>query len=134
MKKILAALTLLAAGGTLFAGYLSYGQVFTGRCLLGQTCPFMWGYPACVYGFGMFVLMLVITLLALGGISTRTMLRLNALIATLGIAFSGWLVVGEIVNGTLIGGSLGGSSCLWGRAMYIAILYFSRRGVRTLGV
>lgn len=58
----------LSMAGTLFSGTLSYVELF------GQTaasCPAigapgtLLGYPACVYGFGMFILLTIISSIGL---------------------------------------------------------------------
>ena len=68
---------LLSLGGTLFSGVLSYQELF------GQTalvCPApgapgtLFGYPACVYGFFMFLGLTIVTALGLrAGRSQRGM-------------------------------------------------------------
>jgi len=54
----------ISIAGILFSGYLSYGE------LLGQTCPTggcstLGGVPVCVYGFVMYALVFVISLLGI---------------------------------------------------------------------
>lgn len=61
--KIIYWLSLL---GVLFSGYLSYSELFKGVCLFGG-CPVLSGIPACVYGFAMFVVIFVISILGVYG-------------------------------------------------------------------
>jgi uncharacterized membrane protein len=56
---------LLTVAGTAFSGYLSLTKLLTGTCALNEACPYFLGYPACIYGFGMFSTMLVITIIGL---------------------------------------------------------------------
>ena len=59
---------LLSLGGTLFSGVLSYRELF-GRTALACPAPgapgTLLGYPACVYGFFMFLALTVVTALGL---------------------------------------------------------------------
>lgn len=50
--------------GMLFSGYLSYAELFRKFCALG-TCTNVAGVPACVYGFVMYLIVFVISLLGL---------------------------------------------------------------------
>lgn len=52
--------------GLLFSGYLSYSELFGGKCALGG-CSFVLGVPACVYGFIMYLIIFSISLLGLKG-------------------------------------------------------------------
>lgn len=61
--KIIYWLSLL---GVLFSGYLSYSELFLKVCALG-SCPIVSGLPACVYGFVMFVVILVISAVGIRG-------------------------------------------------------------------
>jgi hypothetical protein len=60
----------ISIAGLLFSGYLSYGEVFQKVCsasALGLgTCSSVVGVPACVYGFFMYLLIAVISVLGLG--------------------------------------------------------------------
>ena len=59
---------LLSLGGTLFSGVLSYQELF-GRTALACPVPgapgTLLGYPACVYGFFMFLVLTVVSGLGL---------------------------------------------------------------------
>ncbi|MEI6058530.1 MAG: hypothetical protein WCP89_02050 [archaeon] len=71
MKKQTALKTILiiSIAGLLFSGYLSYGEVFAKVCaasVLGMgTCTNVQGLPACVYGFFMYLIVFVISILGL---------------------------------------------------------------------
>ena len=70
MKKhtSLAVIMVIAVCGILFSGYLSYNELFVGGCQNGfikcgnQTGPIL-GLPACVYGFVMYTIVFVVSLL-----------------------------------------------------------------------
>jgi uncharacterized membrane protein len=59
----------IAIAGMLFSGYLSYTELFAGFCgaaKLGMgQCTNVFTIPACVYGFVMYLVILVITILGL---------------------------------------------------------------------
>jgi uncharacterized membrane protein len=72
MRRALQAILAIALFGLVFSGVLSYQEVFAGAA---QTCPSpgapgtVFGYPACVYGFFMY---LVITVLAALGLRAKS--------------------------------------------------------------
>ncbi|MFH1286594.1 MAG: hypothetical protein ABII02_02485 [Candidatus Magasanikbacteria bacterium] len=67
-KKSLQIIFIIAIAGLLFSGYLSYGELF-GTCDLGCPAPgapgSIFGYPACVYGFFMYLLLVIFSGLGL---------------------------------------------------------------------
>jgi uncharacterized membrane protein len=66
MKKQTALKTILiiSIAGILFSGYLSYSELFRQTCPLGG-CSYLLGAPVCVYGFVMYALVLIISILGL---------------------------------------------------------------------
>jgi uncharacterized membrane protein len=68
MKKegALKAILVISLAGMLFSGYLSYTEIFRGVCSMG-TCSSVASIPACVYGFVMYLVVFVISLLGLKG-------------------------------------------------------------------
>lgn len=72
MKQRTALITIvvIAGIGLLFSGYLSYREVFLGTCATNFIRCGSWrlaDLPACVYGFAMFTIVEVITILGLVG-------------------------------------------------------------------
>ncbi len=71
MKKRVALRIILciAIAGMLFSGYLSYTELFAGFCgaaKLGMgTCTTVAQIPACVYGFFMYLAVLIVAILGL---------------------------------------------------------------------
>lgn len=59
----------IAIAGMLFSGYLSYAELFAGYCGATQlgmgACTSVLQIPACVYGFVMYAIVLVISILGL---------------------------------------------------------------------
>jgi len=72
VKKITALKTILGVSlfGALFSGYLSYQEIFKETTEEAGCSPVgapgtVFGYPACVYGFFMYLLVALISLLGL---------------------------------------------------------------------
>lgn len=66
-KTALKAILVLAVAGLLFSGYLSYNEVFASSG--GVTCTVsslkILGLPACIYGFMMYAVIVVLAALGL---------------------------------------------------------------------
>ncbi|MFH0701635.1 MAG: hypothetical protein V2A62_04310 [Candidatus Woesearchaeota archaeon] len=69
MRKDLALkiILVISIAGILFSGYLSYGELFRKVCPLAGGCSNLLGLPVCVYGFIMYFLVFVVSLLGLKG-------------------------------------------------------------------
>jgi len=67
MEKDLALKVVLAisVGGMLFSGYLSFGELVMNVCPVGGGCSNLLGVPTCVYGFVMYTLIFLTSLLGL---------------------------------------------------------------------
>ena len=71
MKKTtsLKSILIISIAGLLFSGYLSYTELFAGYCGAAQlgmgACTNVFQIPACVYGFFMYLIILIITILGL---------------------------------------------------------------------
>lgn len=50
----------IAIAGVLFSGYLSYAEVFQGTCALGICRVTVLSVPPCVYGFFMYLIVLLV--------------------------------------------------------------------------
>ncbi|MFA6256552.1 MAG: hypothetical protein WC606_05280 [Candidatus Absconditabacterales bacterium] len=66
MKKIIALriIFIIAIAGMLFSGYLSFGEVIRKACPIGG-CSTLGGIPTCVYGFTMYTIIFVVSLIGL---------------------------------------------------------------------
>ncbi|NTV22112.1 MAG: hypothetical protein HGB03_00905 [Candidatus Yonathbacteria bacterium] len=120
----------LSLAGTVFAGYLAGTKLITGSCALSEPCPYVLGYPACWYGFGMFAMMFIISLRGrFISMKKTTMCRLGMrVISFIGILFAGTLVAKEIpMIFSPFGPSyaMGLPSCAYGLLFYIAIAVLS---------
>lgn len=67
MKKHIALKTILIISivGLLFSGYMSYTELFKGVCAAGGGCSNIGGIPTCVYGFIMYLVVFIISLIGL---------------------------------------------------------------------
>jgi uncharacterized membrane protein len=67
-KTALSVILGIALFGLIFSGYLTYTELFT---KVGYSCPSfgrpgtVFGYPACVYGFGMYLVIAIVSSLGL---------------------------------------------------------------------
>lgn len=120
--------------GVLFSGYLTFTKMVLGVCPLTESCPYLFGQPVCIYGFGMFLLLLVFSGLMLFNIKKKfdKTFKLNKgilCISFAGILFSGYYAVQELFFTSCYGGkcdySLGLPSCVYGFVMYVIIFVLS---------
>jgi uncharacterized membrane protein len=68
MKFLLVTILVIATGGLAFSGYLSYREIFDGaggQCSPTGEAGSMLGAPPCVYGFFMYLAIVVIAAVAL---------------------------------------------------------------------
>ena len=63
-KSALKIILVISIAGMLFSGYLSYGELLKKTCLIGG-CSIIAGLPTCVYGFIMYFIVFVTSLLGL---------------------------------------------------------------------
>lgn len=122
--KSLRVLFLLSLAGFLFSGYLSFVKLVSGSCALNEPCPYFLGYPACFYGFAMYLALLTLTTLALftKSITPYHAIKSDTIISGIGVAFSGGFVIQEIAR-SMIAGTLGLSTCVYGFVFYVAIFF-----------
>ena len=69
MKPLLIVILALALGGLAFSGYLSYRELFgapgTPACTPAGEPGSMFGAPPCIYGFAMYLAIVVLAIVAL---------------------------------------------------------------------
>jgi hypothetical protein len=129
MNKKIIALFVLVSAGLIFSGYMSGVKLITGVCALKEPCPYFLGYPACWYGFAMYLAMFIVTAIALANNERGTMaIKTDLAVSFLGILFAGNFVVQEIQR-SAITGTLGLSTCVYGFLFYVAIFIVSLVGV-----
>ena len=125
----------LGLAGLLFSGYLSAVKLLTSTCAFNEPCPYFLGYPACWYGFTMFLIIFSsATLILLNKISIKTSSKIIAFISFLGILFAGSFTIPELTKliiGTKSIYSLGLPTCTYGLVFYIIIFIISIRYLKT---
>jgi len=124
--KIMVGLTIV---GVIFSGYVSAVKLFSGTCAFNEGCPYFLGYPACLYGFAMFFVMFVVSVMGLRG-SLRFEKAKNALryVSLLGIVFAGRFVIEELINWIRYGNpdyQLVLPTCVYGLVLYSIIFGLS---------
>ncbi len=128
--KHLKILLILAAAGLLFSGYLSATKLLTGDCAFNEPCPYFLGYPACWYGFAMYLFMFAATVLGVTRIVDAKMaVRADAIVSFLGIIFAGRFALQEFL-GSQFTGLFGFSTCVYGLIFYILIFVISLTALR----
>jgi hypothetical protein len=65
-KIALQIILIISLIGIIFSGYLSYSEIFSKTCPLGN-CTNVSGIPACVYGLVMYLIVFIITIFGLKG-------------------------------------------------------------------
>jgi len=124
------ALFVLASAGLLFSGYLSAVKLLSGSCAFNEPCPYFLGYPACWYGFAMYLVMFLVTAAALAWKEkVKRAVVADAVVSFIGILFAGNFVVQEIARSAFTG-TLGFSTCVYGLVFYVAIFIVSFTALR----
>lgn len=120
---------LLTLAGVLFSGYMSGVKVFSSNCAFDEPCPLFLGFPACYYGFGLFLIMFGAAIFTfarkLGPGTGRITLRVVSLA---GILFAGYFVIQEIHRyraGETAGGALVLPTCAYGLIFFSLIFAVS---------
>lgn len=122
-------LFVLGLAGVLFSGYLSGVKFFSDTCAFNEGCPYFLGYPACYYGFVMFLLIFIFSsLLLLSKIGTRKGLSIVMRVSILGILFAGYFTLQEIpllLEQGFKAYMLGLPTCALGLIFYILVFIVS---------
>jgi hypothetical protein len=123
----------LVSAGLLFSGYLSGTKLLTDTCAFKEGCPYFLGYPACYFGFIMYLTMFALVLLAQkSAITQHAMLRGVLVVSALGILFAGYFTLGELPKLSSEGLSaylLGLPTCAYGLIVYLAIFVAAGMGL-----
>lgn len=119
----------LSVLGLLFSGYLSGVKFFTETCAFNESCPNFLGYPACYFGFFMY-------LIIAGSAFLRALKRVDSTKANsiilwtslIGILFAGYFTLGELpvlFRDGLTAYVLGLPTCALGLIFYVVIAVYS---------
>ena len=114
--------------GVLFSGYLTFAKLVLDSCPLTEGCPYFLGYPACVYGLVLF-LILFITVISLMKNYTKEKLKILVYVSLIGVIFSTYTSIVELVYPSCLDGickySLLLPTCVYGLVMYLVIFVLS---------
>lgn len=133
MNKDTKVLTLFGLGvaGLLFSGYLSGVKFFTETCAFGEGCPYFLGYPACYFGFAMFLAITIFAyLLLFSKIEKRKGLKSLLGVSLLGILFAGYFTLLELpllFEKGLSAYVLGLPTCALGLIFYVLVFATATR-------
>lgn len=125
--------TILVLGviGLLFSGYLSAVKLFTTGCAFNESCPYFLGYPACYYGFVMYLLIVWFAIRGLRKeIEEQNAYSVIRTISFLGILFAGYFTIGELpvlFERGLSAFMLGLPTCSYGLILYILLFILAIR-------
>lgn len=123
----------LTLGGFLFSGYLSLVKLLSNTCALNEPCPYFLNYPACWYGFGLFSILFICSLVTRFNTKhTHLIYWLQIVVSGLGILFSGYFTWPEILR--FFKGSslyqLGLPTCAYGLIFYTLVFAFAIHEIR----
>ena len=122
-------LFILSIGGLLFSGYLSGVKFFTSVCAFNESCPYFLGYPACYFGFAMFLVITIFSYMFLfAKVENKKALSGLSVVSFIGILFAGYFTVGELpilFQDGLSAYVLGLPTCALGLVFYIIIFSLS---------
>jgi uncharacterized membrane protein len=122
---------LLTLAGVLFSGYLSALRFLSSTCFADEPCPFFLGYPACYFGFGLFLALFITSVLAMvRKVPARLIHYALRTVSLGGTLFAGYFVVQEFLRDLATGfaiGPLGLPTCAYGLVFFLPIFAFSFR-------
>ena len=124
-ERWILAIFALVCCGLLFSGYLSAVKLLSNACAFNEPCPYFLGYPACWYGFVMYLAMFIATGLTITRKTGYTAaLKVDLGVSAVGIVFAGSFAIQELLQ-SRITGTLGLSTCAYGFIFYVAIFVVS---------
>jgi len=119
----------LTLSGVLFSGYMSAVKFMTSNCAFDEPCPLFLGYPACYFGFGLFLALLLTSLLTWAHILRLQYARfLLRFISLSGALFAGYFVAQELLRYRAAGfqhGTLVVPTCTYGFIFFLIIFGLS---------
>jgi len=132
-KPSLITLIALSIVGILFSGYLSYQNYFSDGCSEtlfscgGDDAVLIFGQPTCIYGLGMYMVVLILSVLALVRDSKRPLQKAIFVLGLIGVLFAGSLSVYELFVQDKELASL--PACVYGFFIYLAIFIVAWLGL-----
>lgn len=125
MKNFKIFFMITTVAGVLFSGYMSSVKLFSNVCAFGETCPYIFGMPACYIGFVLFLSLLITSkLLVFTKIQTRKISKALLIISAAGVLYSLYFAVPElplISENGFKAYALGLPTCVLGSIFFIVI-------------
>lgn len=124
VRKILFTAMFLSIAGILFAGYMTLQKFISGTCSFGEACPFLWGYPVCLYGLIIFFMLFLATLKLLLDSNDKLAKHIFKYISILGIIYSGYYAYQDIFHPLCRDNcvyQLGLPTCVYGFIVFLAV-------------
>lgn len=134
-KTALIVALVLAIGGMIMSGYLSYYTLWGPGCTetiisCGGPKPILiFGLPTCVYGFFMYLIVAVLAVAAMQRLQMKSLMKTMLAVAIVGVGFSGYLSYYELFIQDIPFTDL--PACVYGLVFYILILAFVIIGLRS---
>jgi hypothetical protein len=123
-RKLLKVTLYLSIAGVLFAGYLTISKMLTGICSFGESCPFLWNHPVCIYGLMIFFTIMLSTITLLLHPTDKLAKKSLLYMSILGVLFSGFYSYKEIFNpicGNKCHYQLLIPTCIYGFIVFVAV-------------
>ena len=122
LTTALTAVFWLSIAGTLFAGYLAAHRLITKECAFNESCPYVFGIPACDIGFVLFLSLLGISAKAMFDIfAVATALEWLFWVALVGTVYAGVLSARELFGEVRAKSALILPTCVYGFVVFAAI-------------
>ncbi|MFA5051693.1 MAG: vitamin K epoxide reductase family protein [Patescibacteria group bacterium] len=133
MRTALVSILVIAIGGIIFSGYLSYYNIWGPGCSqaiisCGPNPLEIFGLPQCVYGFFMYLLVSVLAIVALMKQDSRGVMKWILGISIFGSLFAGFLAIYELFIQP--DASNGLPSCVYGFFLYLLAVIFASMALR----
>ena len=120
----------LGLTGAVFSGVLGLRQLAGQTCTLSTSCALLLGYPACLFGLVVYVLLMIVGWFGLvQGLQASSLRRAALVFSGMGMLLAGWFAVTEMWN-YLTGGFLYDINPpihMYGLALFFVIFVISVR-------
>lgn len=123
MKRGILISFIASIAGLLFSGFLTFQKAFSGTCSLREGCTYIYGYPSCLYGFALFLLLTIFSSMALSGKKMRDYIMTTTVV---GILFALYSSIKEL-SISITGYGLILPSCVYGLIIYIIVFICALR-------
>ncbi|QQG38246.1 MAG: hypothetical protein HYS26_01700 [Candidatus Kaiserbacteria bacterium] len=134
-NRRVAALAVLSVAGVVFSGCLSGVKFFSETCAFNESCPYFFGYPACYFGFALFLsmaIMLIAYRFSVVGLAGA--LRALVAVSGVGVLFAGYFTLLEtpvLFKEGIYAYVLGLPTCAYGLLVFAAIFVIALLALRS---